>query len=147
MSHTHAGGQSKRSFSDVPKPTGGFEPPTPALRERCSGQLSYVGVRGASLAVAMPSPGMESTPPARVARSFGERLIGLSWSRRPRALALLIPRCRSVHTFGMRFQLDLYWLDSGGDVVRVDRDVPPWRISRCRRARSVIELPSPVSRP
>ena len=26
------------------KPTEGFEPSTPALRERCSGQLSYVGV-------------------------------------------------------------------------------------------------------
>src|SRR3954465_9200680 len=29
-----------------PKPTMGFEPMTPALRERCSGQLSYVGVGG-----------------------------------------------------------------------------------------------------
>src|SRR3954468_20963313 len=28
------------------KPTMGFEPMTPALRERCSGQLSYVGVGG-----------------------------------------------------------------------------------------------------
>src|SRR4051794_38157412 len=28
------------------KPTEGFEPSTPALRERCSGQLSYVGVGG-----------------------------------------------------------------------------------------------------
>ena len=31
-----------RGFS---KPTEGFEPSTPALRERCSGQLSYVGAR------------------------------------------------------------------------------------------------------
>lgn len=32
-----------------PKPTMGFEPMTPALRERCSGQLSYVGAaRGQS---------------------------------------------------------------------------------------------------
>ncbi len=29
----------------VSKPTMGFEPMTPALRERCSGQLSYVGGR------------------------------------------------------------------------------------------------------
>ncbi len=90
---------------------------------------------------------MENTPTTRVARGFGERLIGLAWSRRPRALALLIPRCRSVHTFGMRFPLDLYWLDAGGQVVRVDRGVPPWRISRCGRARAVIEMPSPASRP
>jgi uncharacterized membrane protein (UPF0127 family) len=42
----------------------------------------------------------------------------------------------------MRFPLDLYWLDDGGDVVRVDRRVPPWRIARCARACAVIELPS-----
>lgn len=92
--------------------------------------------------MARPSPGMENLASPRVARSFSERLLGLSWSRLPRAPALLIPRCRSVHTFGMRFALDLYWLDAGGEVVRVDRGVPPWRIVRCGRARSVIELPS-----
>jgi uncharacterized membrane protein (UPF0127 family) len=95
---------------------------------------------------------MENIPPARVARRFGERLIGLSWSGRPRALALLIPRCRSVHTFGMRFPLDLYWLGPSGEVIRVDLGVRPWRIARCPRARAVVELPvirslTPASRP
>jgi uncharacterized membrane protein (UPF0127 family) len=90
---------------------------------------------------------MENIPPPRVARRFAERLIGLSWSGRPRALALLIPRCRSVHTFGMRFPLDLYWLGPSGDVIRVDRGVRPWRIARCPQARAVVELPSPASRP
>jgi uncharacterized membrane protein (UPF0127 family) len=84
---------------------------------------------------------MENVPSPRVARSFSERLVGLSWSRLPRASALLIPRCRAVHTFGMRFALDLYGLDAAGEVVRVDRSVPPWRFARCRRARSVIEMP------
>jgi uncharacterized membrane protein (UPF0127 family) len=90
---------------------------------------------------------MEMVPSPRVARTFTERLLGLSWSRLPRASALLIPRCRAVHTFGMRFALDLYWLDAGGEVVRVDRGVPPWRFARCRGARAVVELPSPASRP
>lgn len=53
--------------------------------------------------------------------------------------ALLIPRCPSVHTFGMRFALDLIWLGKGDAVVRVDRDVPPRRTRLCVRARSVIE--------
>jgi len=35
-------------------------------------------------------------------------------------VALLIPRCRSVHTFHMRFALDLVWLDAAGRPVRVD---------------------------
>jgi uncharacterized membrane protein (UPF0127 family) len=92
--------------------------------------------------VARASSVMEKMASPRVARRFSDRVVGLSWSRRPRASALLIPGCRSVHTFGMRFALDLYWLDAGGEVVRVDRGVPPWRIARCRRARSVIELPA-----
>ena len=53
--------------------------------------------------------------------------------------ALHLPRCRSVHTFGMRFALDLVWLDAVGEVVRVDRDVPPRRVRTCLRARSVVE--------
>lgn len=77
-----------------------------------------------------------------VARGFRERLIGLAWSRSPRAAALLLPRCRSVHTFGMRFPLDLFWLDARGEIVRVDRGVRPWRIARCRRARAVVEVPA-----
>jgi len=53
--------------------------------------------------------------------------------------ALLIPRCSSVHTFGMRFALDLIWLGKDGAVVRVDRDVAPLRMRACVRARAVIE--------
>jgi uncharacterized membrane protein (UPF0127 family) len=78
-----------------------------------------------------------------VARGI-RRLIGLigrrSW---PAGVALEIPRCRSVHTFGMRFALDLVWLDGSRRVVRMDRAVPPWRVRSCRRARSVLELRTP----
>jgi uncharacterized protein len=88
---------------------------------------------------------MESDLGTHVARGFWERLVGLAWARSPRAAALLLPRCRSVHTFGMRFALDLYWLDARGEVVRVDRGVPPRRIVRCRRASCVIEVPSPAN--
>jgi uncharacterized protein len=48
-------------------------------------------------------------------------------------------RTLSVHTFGMRFALDLIWLDKLGTVLRVDRDVPPKRARACWRARSVVE--------
>lgn len=53
---------------------------------------------------------------------------------------LQLPSCRSVHTFGMRFALDLLWLDAAGEIVRVDRDVGPRRVRGCWRARSVIEV-------
>jgi uncharacterized membrane protein (UPF0127 family) len=58
------------------------------------------------------------------------------------AHALHIPATPSVHTFGMRFALDLIWLDGAGQVVRVDRDVAPRRMRLCARARSVIETAS-----
>lgn len=57
----------------------------------------------------------------------------------PAQYALRIPACLSVHTFGMRFSLDLIWLGRDGAIVRVDRNVPPGRMRACLRARSVIE--------
>jgi uncharacterized membrane protein (UPF0127 family) len=74
------------------------------------------------------------------ARSHRSRRRGLS---RLDALdaddALLIPATPSVHTFGMRFALDLVWLDKAGAVIRVDRDVPRRRMRNCVRARAVVE--------
>ncbi len=72
-----------------------------------------------------------------VARSPLARLRGLIG--RSGEVALLLPRCRSVHTFFMRFALDLVWLDREGSVVRVDRGVRPWRVRWCRTAWSVLE--------
>jgi uncharacterized membrane protein (UPF0127 family) len=57
----------------------------------------------------------------------------------PRTTALHIPKCWSVHTFTMRFSLDLIWLDKRGEVVRIDEAVPPRRVKTCLRARSVVE--------
>jgi uncharacterized protein len=56
-----------------------------------------------------------------------------------RGHALHIPATPSVHTFGMRFSLDLLWLDRDGSLVRLDRDVGRRRMRLCPRARSVIE--------
>lgn len=55
---------------------------------------------------------------------------------------LLIPRCSSVHTFGMRFALDLYFLDREGRVISVRRAVPPRRIAWQRGASAVLEIPA-----
>ncbi len=74
------------------------------------------------------------------ARSGKARRRGLSrLDALPGDHALLIPRCPSVHTFGMRFPLDLIWLGKNDAVVRVDRAVPPRRMRACARARSVVE--------
>jgi uncharacterized protein len=75
------------------------------------------------------------------------RLLGLAFLDPERAgEGLLIPRCRSVHTFGMRFALDLVFLAADGRVLELRREVPPGRLVRSRAADSVLELPAPPSR-
>lgn len=71
------------------------------------------------------------------------RLLGLAHLDRGEAGAgLLIPRCFCVHTFGMRFALDLVFLDGEGRVVSLRRAVRPRRLAFDRRASAVLELPA-----
>jgi uncharacterized protein len=72
-----------------------------------------------------------------VASGLRARLLGLAFRRRKEAL--LIPRCRSVHTFGMRFAIDVVFLDAERNVLEVRHHVSPGRIVVCRRANSVVE--------
>jgi uncharacterized protein len=88
-------------------------------------------------------PGRELPGGLRVAEATGRgaRMRGLArLDSLPRTAGLHIPRCRSVHTFTMRFPLDLVWLGRDGQVVRVDRAVPPRRFKACLSARSVVEV-------
>jgi uncharacterized membrane protein (UPF0127 family) len=76
-----------------------------------------------------------------VARGPRARFLGLAYLDREQAgPGLLIPHCSSVHTFGMRFPLDLYFLGEHGEVVSVRRLVPAGRFAFCRRSRAVLEL-------
>ncbi len=80
--------------------------------------------------------------PVPVASRRRAKLLGLALLRRDRAgPGLLFPRCRSVHTFGMRFALTVVFLDQRGRVVSRRESVPPQRIVVERRAREVLELP------
>jgi uncharacterized membrane protein (UPF0127 family) len=78
-----------------------------------------------------------------VAVTLLSRLLGLSLLRPGRAgEGLLIPRCRSVHTFGMRFAIDVVFLDRGRAPLAVCPAVPANRVLRDRRAAAVLELPA-----
>ncbi|HWB69778.1 MAG TPA: DUF192 domain-containing protein [Solirubrobacterales bacterium] len=78
-----------------------------------------------------------------VARGARARLLGLALLERERAgPGLLIPNCTSVHTFGMRFELDLVFLDPGGRPLAFRRGVPPGRLVWRRSAAAVLELPA-----
>src|SRR5689334_15117914 len=78
-----------------------------------------------------------------VAATRRARLLGLARLDRDCAgPGLLIPGCRSVHTFGMRFALDLVFLDLGLRTVALRRAVPPRRLVFESRAQVVLELPA-----
>ncbi|HEX4305800.1 MAG TPA: DUF192 domain-containing protein [Solirubrobacterales bacterium] len=78
-----------------------------------------------------------------VASGLRARTLGLSLLDRDDAgPGLLIPRCAAVHTFGMRFALDVCFLDSGGAVLDSRLAVPPRRFLACRGAAAVLEVPA-----
>lgn len=75
---------------------------------------------------------------AEVARSYGQRIRGLL-GRSGLEGALVLTRTRSVHTLGMRFPLDVAFLDRDLTVLDVVR-LPPWRMTIPRRkCRMVLE--------
>ena len=53
---------------------------------------------------------------------------------------LLIKPTGSVHTFFMRFPIDVVFLSRDGEVLKVSRALPAWRMAGARRARVVLEL-------
>jgi len=55
---------------------------------------------------------------------------------------LWIVPCESVHTFFMKFPIDLVYLDRKNKVRKVRHAVKPWRMSICLTAHSIIELPA-----
>lgn len=55
---------------------------------------------------------------------------------------LWIVPCESVHTIGMQFPIDLVYIDRKKRVKKIRSAVPPWRLSACLSAHSIIELPA-----
>ena len=60
----------------------------------------------------------------------------------PTGHGLWIVPCESVHTYGMRFPIDVLYLDRKKRVRKLRRAMPPWRLSLCLSAHSVLELPA-----
>jgi uncharacterized protein len=57
--------------------------------------------------------------------------------------ALVLEPCTAIHTFFMRFAIDVAFLDGGGRVLRAIPGLRPWRATRLYpSARLAVELPS-----
>lgn len=76
------------------------------------------------------------------AKTFYQRLRGLLGRRElQRNEALLIQPCSDVHTFGMKYDLDIVFLDDEGEVLKVDT-LEPNRWAFCKGSKSVLEFKS-----
>jgi uncharacterized membrane protein (UPF0127 family) len=69
-------------------------------------------------------------------------LMGKNEASFPAGDGLWIVPSRGVHTFAMKFPIDVLYLDPNKFVVHVEQNLKPWRVARVSmRAASVLELP------
>jgi Uncharacterized conserved protein len=81
--------------------------------------------------------------PIKEAKSFKDRFLGFMLKKHA-DYALSFENCKAVHTFFMRFKLDVLFLDKENKIIKEVRDLKPWRIAFCLKAYSVLEVPSRI---
>ena len=80
---------------------------------------------------------------ADVANTSAKRRTGLlKHERLEPGDGLLIAPCSAIHTFFMKFPIDLVYIDKKRKVRKVRHAVPKSRMSACLTAHSVLELPA-----
>lgn len=80
-----------------------------------------------------------------LADNLWSRLIGLMFRAEPpqKAKGLLLHPCNSIHTFFMRYPLDVVFMDSDNKIVKIIRSIKPWRMTWIYfRASKTLELPA-----
>lgn len=82
----------------------------------------------------------------RVAEQFWSRAVGLLAGKPlEETEGLLISRCSSIHTIGMRYPIDVVFMDRRGRVLRVCAAVRAARMRFARGAWAVLELRAGVA--
>ncbi len=78
-----------------------------------------------------------------LANSSEERRTGLlKQDSLAQGTGLWINPCEGIHTFFMRFAIDVIFLDKQNRVRKIRPALRPWRLSACITAKSVLELPA-----
>jgi uncharacterized membrane protein (UPF0127 family) len=77
-------------------------------------------------------------------RSRRKGLLGRNGLRHDEAL-ILAPCC-AIHTFGMRFAIDVAFVARDGRVVKIVEHLAAWRIAASLRALATVELPAGQAR-
>jgi uncharacterized protein len=76
----------------------------------------------------------------KVMTHFHQRLIGMLYLKTSSPQrAFWFPRCQAIHTWGMRFALDIVALDKQYRIVAIKRNVQPRQMLWIAEAHSIIE--------
>jgi uncharacterized protein len=75
------------------------------------------------------------------ATTFMERAGGLLFRKKlTNKQALLIRPCNSIHTVGMRYPIDVVYLSVNGVILKIIKNMSPFKFSYCKNAKVVLEL-------
>jgi uncharacterized membrane protein (UPF0127 family) len=78
-------------------------------------------------------------------KTLWERFIGFMFKKSV-SYALLFNNCRAIHTFFMRFDLDVVYLDKDNRIVKVVKSLKPFKmVFPAKTAVSILEIPSNIS--
>lgn len=79
----------------------------------------------------------------KIADNFFSRFKGLMGTKELReGEGLLIMPCNGIHMFWMRYSVDAIFLNQSFEIVHLERDIRPWRVSPIiKNARMVLEVP------
>lgn len=78
----------------------------------------------------------------KLASGMIDRMIGLMFKKEMNGFdGLLIDPCNSIHTFFMRYPLDLLFIGKDNKIIKVIRDMQPWRMTwMYYKSHKVLEL-------
>jgi len=97
----------------------------------------------AKLRVRNASKGTLVADRAEIADSSAKRKTGLlKHTKLENGEGLWIVPCEAVHTVGMKFAIDVLFLDKKRRVLKIRHAMPRWRLAGSLFAHSVLELPS-----
>jgi uncharacterized membrane protein (UPF0127 family) len=132
-----------------PNPTSGTASPPDRIHRRSTtvAQCSAISCYKESLKIVVRNQTRNTVlaDAAEVADTSEKRRTGLlKHDRLDPGQGLWIVPSESVHSFFMKFAIDLVYLDRNKKVRKVRHRMVPWRMSACLTAHSILELPAGV---
>ncbi|NMA66207.1 MAG: DUF192 domain-containing protein [Clostridiaceae bacterium] len=83
--------------------------------------------------------------PIKIAKTFKHRFFGLM-GQKDEYYGLLLEPCNCIHTFFMRYPIDIIYLDKNNRVITTTRYIKPFRLTLpVFGAKKVLEFPSSLN--